>query len=75
MKEYLIVYSYVEGNCNFGSVFDNDKDCILAHIPNIDNEIIEANNKKDAMNEFLKYRDIDKYSILNIVELGDKENE
>ena len=71
MKEYLIVYSYVERNYNF----DNDKDCILANIPNIDNEIIEANNKKDAMNEFLQYRDRCKYSILNIIELGDKENE
>lgn len=73
MKEYLIVYSYVEGHYNFGNDFDNDKDCILAHIPNIDNEIIEANNKKDAMNKFLEYRDKDKYSILNIVELGEKE--
>ena len=73
MKEYLIAYSYVEGHCNFGDDFDNDKDCILAHIPNIDNEIIEANNKKDAMNKFLEYRDSCKYSILNIVELGDKE--
>ena len=72
MKEYLIVYSYIEGH-NFGDDFDNDKDCILAHIPNIDNEIIEANNKKEAMNNFLKYRDKDKYSIINIVDLGDKE--
>lgn len=75
MKEYLIVYSYVEGHYNFDNDFGNDKDYILAHIPNIDNEIIEANNKKDAMNKFLEYRDIDKYSILNIVALGDKENE
>lgn len=69
MKEYLIVYSYIEEHYNF----DNDKDCILAHIPNIDNEIIEANNKKDAMNKFLEYRDRWTYSIINIVDLGDKE--
>lgn len=73
MNEYLIVYSYIEGHYNFGIDYDTDKDCIIAHIPNIDNEIIEANNKKDAMIKFFEYRDSCKYSILNIVELGDKE--
>ena len=68
MKEYLIVYCYEENHYNF----DNDKDWILAYIPNIDNEIIEANNKKEAMNEFLKYRDRCKYLIINIIDLEDK---
>ena len=65
MKEYLIVYSYAEEHYNF----DNDKDCI----PNIDNEIVEANNKKEAMNNFFEYRYRGKYTILNIICLGDKE--
>ena len=71
MKEYLIVYSYAEEHYNF----DNDKDCILAHIPNIDNEIVEAKNKKEVIDNFFAYRDSCKYAILNIIYLGDKENE
>lgn len=69
MKEYLIVYSYVEENYNF----DNDRDCILSHLPHINNEKVEAKNKKDAMNDFLEYRDY-RYKIINIIDLESEVN-
>ena len=65
MKEYLIVSSYVKRNYNA----DNDRDIILSFIPDFDNDIIEAKNKKEALEEFYKHHDREYYIVLNIIEL------
>lgn len=65
MKEYLIVFGYVKRDYNA----DNDKDAILSCIPDLDNDIVEANSKKEAIEKFHEYHDREYYIILNIIEL------
>lgn len=62
MKEYLIVFSYVKRDYNA----DNDRDIILSSISELDNVIVKANSKKEAIDNFLNK---EYYTILNIIEL------
>lgn len=72
MKEYLIVFGYAKRSYSA----DNDRDIILSFIPDLDNEIFEANSKKEAIKEFYKYHNREYNIILNIIELKEgKENE
>lgn len=65
MKEYLIVFSYAKRNYDA----NNDRDIILSCIPDLDNDIVKANSKKEAIEEFHKYHNREYYMILNIIEL------
>ena len=66
MKEYLIVYSYVKRDY----YVDNDKDAILSSIPNLGNDTVGADSKKEAIRKFFEYRNNREcYTILNIIDL------